>query len=64
MMKFQDKYHSQKDEIEDKTKRMKALFQRLKQIENENKELDEFYSKEIEELQERRRFVSQEVKLK
>jgi hypothetical protein len=26
MMKFQDKYLSQKDEIEDKTKRIKALF--------------------------------------
>jgi hypothetical protein len=41
--------------VEDKTKRIKQIVQRIKQIENENKELDEFYAREIEGLQERRR---------
>lgn len=50
MMKLKTKYDSQKDEVEDKTKRIKNLIQRHKQLENENKEVDEFYAREIEEL--------------
>lgn len=58
------KYHSQKEEVEDKTKRLKQLYARLQTIEAENKELDEFLRGEIEELQERRRNLLKELKLR
>lgn len=37
---------------------------RLKNLENENKELEEQYAAEIEDLQERRRILQKELKLK
>ena len=58
------KYNSQKEEIEDKTKKIKVLWNKLKSIEAENKELDEFYLSEINSLQERRRLLQKEMKLK
>lgn len=58
------KYTTQKEEIEDKTKKIKILWNKLKNLEAENKELDEFYLSEIEELQERRRILQKEMKLK
>lgn len=58
------KYNSQKEEVEDKTKKLKLLWAKLKQIESENKELDELYSSEINELQERRRLLQKEMKYK
>ncbi len=58
------KYNSQKEEIEDKTKKIKVLWNKLKNIESENKELDEFYLSEINGLQERRRLLQKEMKLK
>ena len=58
------KYNSQKEEVEDKTKKLKLLWAKLKQIEGENKELDELYSSEINELQERRRLLQKEMKYK
>jgi len=58
------KYHSQKEEVEDKTKKIKTLWSKLKATEAENKELDEFYLEEITSLQERRRLLQKEMKLK
>ncbi|KAM3140267.1 hypothetical protein pb186bvf_007623 [Paramecium bursaria] len=63
-LELQTKYNSIKDELEDKTKRIKTLVQKAKQLEQENKEQDEFFAKEIEDLQQRRREITQEVKLK
>lgn len=58
------KYNSQKEEIDDKTKKIKVLWNKLKSIEAENKELDEFYLSEIDGLQDRRRLLQKEIKLK
>jgi len=51
------RYKNEEEEEKDKTKRIKALSGRLKQIEAENRELEEFYVSDIEELQERRRLL-------
>ena len=61
---LEKKYNSQKEEVEDKTKKIKLIWQKLKQAENENKELDEFYCQEIDELQVRRRDLHSEFRLK
>ncbi len=47
---LEKKYNSQKEEVDDKTKKIKLIWQKLKQAETENKELDEFYCQEIDEL--------------
>lgn len=49
-MELQTKYHSIKEELEDKSRRIKTLQQKVRQLEFENKEADEFMAKEIEEL--------------
>lgn len=58
------KYLSQKEEVDDKTKKIKVLWSKLRTAEAENKELDEFYLSEITNLQERRRLLQKEMKLK
>lgn len=47
---YETKYTSQKDEAEDKTKKLKVLWLKLKELEAENKEIDDIYSAEIDEL--------------
>jgi len=56
-MNEQKIYSSLVEENEDKGKRIKHLFSKYKQIESENKELDEMYVAEIDELQDRRRIL-------
>ncbi|CAD8056087.1 unnamed protein product [Paramecium sonneborni] len=63
-LELQTKYNSIKEELEDKTRRIKTLQQKTRQLEFENKETDEFMAKEIEDLQMRKREILQEVKLK
>ncbi|CAD8136873.1 unnamed protein product [Paramecium octaurelia] len=63
-LELQTKYNSIKEELEDKTRRIKTLQQKTRQLEFENKETDEFMAKEIEDLQIRKREILQEVKLK
>lgn len=45
---MEQKYSSQKEEVEEKTKKIKQFWGRLKSLENENKELDEMYLEEIQ----------------
>jgi hypothetical protein len=61
---MEKKYASQQEEIDDKTKRIKHSMQKLKQIEQDNREQDEEYAMVIEELQDRRRMLQKEHKLK
>lgn len=61
---FQDKFQSLEEEASVKTKKIQTLFEKLKSVEAENKEIDEFYGAEINELQERRRNLQKELKLK
>ena len=61
---LEKKYNNQKEEVEDKTKKIKLLWQKLKQAEKDNKELDEFYCQEIDELQVRKRDLHSEFRLK
>ncbi|EGR28909.1 kinesin motor domain protein [Ichthyophthirius multifiliis] len=63
-MEMDRRYKNSKEEVDDKTKRIKDLIIRLKQIESENGELEEFYAQEIEELQVRHRALQKELKLK
>ncbi|KRW99139.1 P-loop containing nucleoside triphosphate hydrolase [Pseudocohnilembus persalinus] len=58
------KYNSYQEENEDKTQKLKQLQERLKVIQTENQEIEDFYVSEIDELQERRRDLLQELKLK
>lgn len=64
LLDLDQKYNSQKEEVEDKTRKLKLLWQKIKQSEAENKEIDEFYSSEITELQERRRLLQKEIKMR
>ena len=43
---------------------VKQKMKRLKNLESENRELEEMYAEEIEDLQERRRILQKELKLK
>lgn len=43
---------------------IKQKMKRLKNLENENKEMEERYAEEIDQLQERRRILQKELKLK
>lgn len=45
------KYNNQKEEVADKTKRIAALEAKLKEQKTENKELEEMFNQEIEDLQ-------------
>lgn len=57
-------YKSLQEENEDKSLQIKQKIKRLKNLENENRELEEQYAAEIEDLQERRRILQKELKLK
>ena len=57
-------YKSLQEENDDKAIQIKQKMKRLKNLANENKELEEMYAKEIEALQERRRILQKELKLK
>ncbi|EAR88837.1 kinesin motor catalytic domain protein (macronuclear) [Tetrahymena thermophila SB210] len=58
------KFKNQVEEKQEKQKRINLLFDRLCQIQQQNKDIDEFYVSEIDQLQESYRDLQKELKLK